>query len=87
MAISFGHPTSPPAGSIYTEDATQDPDTRSRPTGYDAARACRSPACGRRYTDQAEVKLADSLGDSAWACLPHAEEILVAVTAALHRQP
>jgi hypothetical protein len=33
------------------------------------------------------VKLADSLGDSAWACLPHAEEILVAVTAALHRQP
>jgi catechol 2,3-dioxygenase-like lactoylglutathione lyase family enzyme len=37
---------------------------------------------GGRYPDQAEVKLADSLGDSVWACLPHAEEILVTVPAA-----
>jgi catechol 2,3-dioxygenase-like lactoylglutathione lyase family enzyme len=36
----------------------------------------------RRCPDQAEVKLADSLGDSAWVCLPHAEEILVTVPAA-----
>jgi predicted enzyme related to lactoylglutathione lyase len=28
---------------------------------------------------KAEVKLADSLGDSAWVCLPHAEQILVTV--------
>jgi hypothetical protein len=28
------------------------------------------------------VKLADSLGDSVWACLPHAEDILVTVPAA-----
>ena len=32
--------------------------------------------------NQAEVKLADSLGDSAWVCLPHAEEMLVTVPAA-----
>ena len=28
------------------------------------------------------MKLADSLGDSGWACLPHAEDILVSVPAA-----
>jgi hypothetical protein len=87
MAISFGHPTSPPAGSIYTEDATQDPDTCSRQRGTTRPGPAGHQPAGGRYTDQAEVKLADSLGDSAWACLPHAEEILVAVTAALHRQP
>jgi catechol 2,3-dioxygenase-like lactoylglutathione lyase family enzyme len=37
---------------------------------------------GGRCPDPAEVKLADSLGDSVWACLPHAEEILVTVPAA-----
>jgi catechol 2,3-dioxygenase-like lactoylglutathione lyase family enzyme len=31
---------------------------------------------------KAEVKLADSAGDTAWACLGHAEEILVAVPGA-----
>jgi catechol 2,3-dioxygenase-like lactoylglutathione lyase family enzyme len=41
----------------------------------------RGPA-GGRCPDQAEVKLADSLGDSAWLCLPHAEEVLVTVPAA-----
>ena len=35
-----------------------------------------------RCPDQAEVKLADSQGDSAWVCLPHAEEILVTVPTA-----
>ena len=37
---------------------------------------------GGRCPDQAEVRLADSLGDSAWVCLPHAEEMLVTVPAA-----
>lgn len=37
---------------------------------------------GRRCPDQAEVKLADSRGDSAWACLTHAEQILVTVPGA-----
>jgi|SRR5215469_1803628 len=37
---------------------------------------------GERCPNQAEVKLADSLGDSAWVCLPHAEEILVIAPAA-----
>jgi len=37
---------------------------------------------GGRCPDPAEVKLADSLGDSVRACLPHAEEILVTVPAA-----
>jgi catechol 2,3-dioxygenase-like lactoylglutathione lyase family enzyme len=36
----------------------------------------------RRCPNQAEIKLADSLGDSAWACLAHAEQILVTVPAA-----
>ena len=35
-----------------------------------------------RCPNQAEVKLADSLGDSAWVCLTHAEQILVTVPAA-----
>jgi catechol 2,3-dioxygenase-like lactoylglutathione lyase family enzyme len=37
---------------------------------------------GGRCPGPAEVKLADSAGDSVWACLPHAEEILVTVPAA-----
>ena len=36
----------------------------------------------QRCPDQAEVKLADSLGDSVWACLQHADQILVTVPAA-----
>ncbi len=48
-----------------------------RPAGLPGRRPGR-----RRCPDQAEVKLADSLGDSAWFCLPHAEEILVTVPAA-----
>jgi catechol 2,3-dioxygenase-like lactoylglutathione lyase family enzyme len=48
-----------------------------------AAQACQitSRSTGR-CPNQAEVKLADSLGDSAWVCLPHAEEILVTVPTA-----
>ncbi len=34
---------------------------------------------GKPCPNKAEVKLADSLGDSAWVCLVHAEEILVTV--------
>jgi predicted enzyme related to lactoylglutathione lyase len=37
---------------------------------------------GRRCPDRAEVKLADSRGDSAWVCLTHAEQILVTVPGA-----
>jgi catechol 2,3-dioxygenase-like lactoylglutathione lyase family enzyme len=40
-----------------------------------------SPA-GLACQKTAEVKLADSAGDAAWACLGHAEEILVTVPAA-----
>jgi predicted enzyme related to lactoylglutathione lyase len=53
-----------------------------------AARGGTRQACqaggraGGRCPNQAEVKLADSLGDSAWFCLPHAEEILVTAPAA-----
>ena len=35
-----------------------------------------------RCPNPAEVKLADSLGDRAWVCLMHADEILVTVPAA-----
>ena len=37
---------------------------------------------GRPCPNKAEVKLADSLGDSAWVCLIHAEDILVTVPTA-----
>jgi len=38
---------------------------------------CQISTAGRACTQQAEVKLADSAGHSAWACLAHADEILV----------
>jgi len=50
-----------------------------------AAQGGTSHACevrgqgGRPCPNMAEVKLADSLGDSAWVCLLHAEDILVTV--------
>jgi hypothetical protein len=48
-----------------------------------APRACQvTGRDGGRCPDQGEVKLADSLDGSVWACLPHAEEILVTVPAA-----
>ena len=48
-----------------------------------APQSCQVTAkAGGCCPNQAEVKLADSLGDSAWFCLPHAEEILVTVPAA-----
>ena len=37
---------------------------------------------GRQCPDQAEVKLADSLGDKAWFCLVHAEHVLMTVPTA-----
>jgi catechol 2,3-dioxygenase-like lactoylglutathione lyase family enzyme len=44
---------------------------------------CQVPASGGTpCPDKAEVKLADSGGDVAWACLAHAEEILITVPAA-----
>ena len=48
-----------------------------------APRACEvTGPDGRRCPNQAEVKLADSLGDSAWVCLAHAGQILVSVRGA-----
>ncbi len=58
-----------------------------------AARGGAPQACeaagpgGRRCRNQAEVKLADSVGDSAWACLTHAEQILVTVPGAFIASP
>ncbi len=58
-----------------------------------SARGCAPQACqvtgpdDRRCPDQAEVKLADSLGDSVWACLRHAGQILVTRPGGLHHQP
>ena len=44
---------------------------------------CQVPAPGGSLCpEKAEVKLADSGGDVAWACLAHAEEILITVPAA-----
>jgi catechol 2,3-dioxygenase-like lactoylglutathione lyase family enzyme len=44
---------------------------------------CQVPAPGGTpCPDKAEVKLADSGGDVVWACLAHAEEILITVPAA-----
>lgn len=44
---------------------------------------CQVPSPGGTpCPDKAEVKLADSGGDVAWACLVHAEEILITVPAA-----
>ena len=37
---------------------------------------------GGRCHEEAEVKLVDSWGDSAWSCLPHAEEVLFNVNSA-----
>jgi predicted enzyme related to lactoylglutathione lyase len=48
-----------------------------------AAVGCQVPASGGApCPDRAEVKLADSGGDVVWACLAHAEEILITVPAA-----
>ena len=44
---------------------------------------CQVPApAGTPCPDRAEVKLADSGGDVVWACLAHAEDILITVPAA-----
>jgi hypothetical protein len=42
---------------------------------------------GAPCPDEAEVKLADSAGDTVWACLRHADEILVTVPAAFIASP
>ena len=48
-----------------------------------APQGCQAPGRDNgRCPDQAEVKLADSAGDSAWVCLPHAEQMLVTVPGA-----
>jgi catechol 2,3-dioxygenase-like lactoylglutathione lyase family enzyme len=43
---------------------------------------CEVSRAGKTCSQQAEVKLADSAGHSAWACLAHADEILVTVPGA-----
>jgi catechol 2,3-dioxygenase-like lactoylglutathione lyase family enzyme len=42
---------------------------------------------GRACPNQADVKLADSGGDAAWACLAHADEILMTVRSAFIASP
>jgi catechol 2,3-dioxygenase-like lactoylglutathione lyase family enzyme len=44
-------------------------------------------ANGSTCPRQGEVKLADSWGDTAWACIAHAEEILIAVPGAFIASP
>jgi len=44
--------------------------------------SCEIRSAGTACSQQAEVKLADSAGRSAWACLAHADEILVTVPGA-----
>jgi len=49
----------------------------ARARGHDPQR-CQFPLPGgRACPDQAEVKMADSWGDSAWTCLSHAEELMI----------
>ena len=49
---------------------------------------CQVPAPGGTLCpEKAEVKLADSGGDVVWACLAHAEEILITVPAAFIASP
>jgi predicted enzyme related to lactoylglutathione lyase len=43
---------------------------------------CEIRRAGKACSQQAEVKLADSAGHSAWACLVHADDILVTVPGA-----
>jgi catechol 2,3-dioxygenase-like lactoylglutathione lyase family enzyme len=43
---------------------------------------CQISRAGTACTRQAEIKLADSAGHAAWACLTHADEILVTVPGA-----
>jgi catechol 2,3-dioxygenase-like lactoylglutathione lyase family enzyme len=43
---------------------------------------CEISRTGKTCSQQAEVKLADSAGHAAWACLAHADEILVTVPGA-----
>jgi catechol 2,3-dioxygenase-like lactoylglutathione lyase family enzyme len=56
-------------------------------------RGATRPGCGVRSfhgaacESEAEVKLADSAGDTVWACLSHADEILVTVPAAFIASP
>lgn len=68
-------------------DRVPDPEERSSILARAAAAArargiepqrCQFPAAGgRACPKQAEVKMADSWGDSAWVCLPHAEELMI----------
>jgi|SRR5262245_14623830 len=49
----------------------------ARARGMDPQR-CQFPTAGGRACPRpAEVKMADSWGDSAWTCLPHAEELMI----------
>ena len=72
---------------IPPADRVSDPAERSsilaraaaaaRARGIEAQR-CQFPAAGGRTCPRAaEVKMADSWGDSVWTCLPHAEELMI----------
>ncbi|HEX8629602.1 MAG TPA: VOC family protein [Catenuloplanes sp.] len=78
----------PPADRVAT-DGSQDRSSVLR-RAADAARrrGLAPPRCqlpdtgGRSCPEPAEVKLADSWGDSVWGCLPHAEDLMINTRAA-----
>jgi catechol 2,3-dioxygenase-like lactoylglutathione lyase family enzyme len=72
---------------VAPADRTPAPDERSSILARAAAAAkargagehrCQFPlAAGRSCGRPAEIKMADSWGDSTWTCVPHAEEIMI----------
>jgi catechol 2,3-dioxygenase-like lactoylglutathione lyase family enzyme len=72
---------------VAPPDRTPAPEERSSILARAAAAAkargagehrCQFPlAAGRSCGKPAEIKMADSWGDSAWTCVPHAEEIMI----------
>jgi hypothetical protein len=74
----------PPAG----EDASPHFSLLAESAAVVAARGGGSTVCqvrdidGKRCRQKARIKLADSAGNSMWACLDHADEILVTVRGA-----
>jgi hypothetical protein len=72
---------------VAPPDRTPAPEERSSILARAAAAArargvgehrCQFPlAAGRSCGKPAEIKMADSWGDSTWTCVPHAEEIMI----------
>ncbi|GGK40361.1 hypothetical protein GCM10010124_36380 [Pilimelia terevasa] len=77
-------PTGPPARFTLIKQAAEEVARR----GGAPARCQVGQADGRPCSRSAEVKLADPWGDTAWACVAHAEEALIAASAVfIAREP